>query len=122
MTRIKLVVPIGVVLGFDTTRKFEFFEEVFPGGWLCDDVVHLVAVNIGEAESAALEFVAELGMVDAHLVKDSGLEIVNVDGILVVVVFVGVDRRAVGADDFGTVFVSMTDGDTTLDAAAGHPH
>ena len=85
-------------------------------------MVHLVAVNIGEAESAALEFIAELGMVDAHLVKDGGLEIVNMDGILVVVVFVGVDGRTVGADDFGAVFVSVTDGDAALDAAAGHPH
>ena len=63
-------------------------------------MVDFVAVDIGEAESAALEFVAELGMVDAHLVKDGGLEIVNVDGILVVVVFVCVDGRAVRPDNF----------------------
>lgn len=85
-------------------------------------MVDLLAVDIGESESAALEFIAELGMVDAHLVKDGGLEIVNMDGILVVVVFVGVHGRAVGADNFGAVFVSVTDGDATLDAAAGHPH
>ena len=59
-----------------------------------------MAVDICESESSALEFVAEFGMVDAHLVKDGGLEIVNMDGILVVVVFVGVDWRAVGPDNF----------------------
>ena len=85
-------------------------------------MVDFLAVDIGESESAALEFIAELGMVDAHLVKDGGLKIVNMDGILVVMVFVGVYGRAVGADNFGAVFVSVTDGDATLDAAAGHPH
>ena len=32
MTRIKLVVPIGVVLDFNTISIFEFSMEVFPGG------------------------------------------------------------------------------------------
>lgn len=80
------------------------------------------AVDISEAEASALELVAELGVVDSKLVENGGLQVVHMDGILVVVMLVGVDRIAVGVDDFGAVFVSVADGDSSLDTASGHPH
>ena len=66
---------------------------------LREDMVDLVAVDVGETEAAALELIAELGVVDAHEVEDGGLEVVDVSGVLVVVMLVGIDRRSVGAND-----------------------
>ena len=49
---------------------------------LGEDVVDDVAVDVGEAVLAALEFVGEGGVVDAELVEDGGLEVVDVDAVL----------------------------------------
>ena len=40
-----------------------------------------LAVDVGEAVASALEFVGELFVVEAHLVEDGGMEIVDVDGV-----------------------------------------
>jgi len=40
------------------------------------------AVDIGEAEIAALEGVRKPGVVDSHQVQDGGMQIVHVNGIL----------------------------------------
>lgn len=81
-----------------------------------------VAVDVGEAEAAALELVAELGVVDAQLMENGRLEVVHVDGILVIVMLVGVDFVAIGIDNLGPVFVGVADGEASFDAATGHPH
>lgn len=54
--------------------------------------------------------------------EDGGLEVVNVDRILVVVMLVGVHLVAIGIDNFRAVFVGVADGDASFDASAGHPH
>ncbi len=81
-----------------------------------------IAVDVGEAEAATLELVAELGVVDPQLMEDGGLQVVNVDGVLVIVMFVGMHFVAIGIDNLGAIFVGVPDGDASLDAATGHPH
>lgn len=64
------------------------------------------AVDIGEAEVAALEAVSELFVVDAELVEQGGVEIVYVNFV-----------------DLGVVaeFIGFAVGNAGFDAAAGHP-
>ena len=71
------------------------------------DVLHHMPVDVGEAEVAAGVAVGELLMVQAEDVEDGGVEVVDVDFVLLgeVAVVVG-----------GAV------GDAALHAAAGHPH
>ena len=49
---------------------------------LCDDVVNDVTVDVGQAEIAALVWVGEAFVVDAHEVEEGGMEVVNVDRVL----------------------------------------
>src|SRR5438128_2124206 len=62
--------------------------------------------HVCESEISALEAVGESRVVDAHEMKDGGVEVVDVDGI--------------GGDVVGVV-VGFTDQDAALDAAAGEP-
>ncbi len=64
-------------------------------------------MHIGEAVVAALELEGELFVVDAELVEDGGVEVVDADGIL---------------GDVVGVVVGLADGLSRLDAAAGEPH
>src|SRR4051812_20973020 len=71
-----------------------------------EDVCHHAAVHVGEAEIAALEAVGEPLVVEAELVEERGVEIVDVDGV-----FDGVEAEVVGA----------AVAQAGLDAAAGEP-
>ncbi len=53
-----------------------------PYNSLCQDSLHHLAVDVGEAVVAALEAVGELLVVEAEEVEDGGLEVVDVDGVL----------------------------------------
>ena len=88
----------------------------------CEDVFHDFSVHVGESETSALELVAQDFVIDSELIENGGLKVVHVDGILMVVMFAGVDRVAIGIDDFGAVFVGVAHGDSALDTTACHPH
>jgi hypothetical protein len=62
--------------------------------------------NIGEAELPTLEEVSQFFMVDAHLIKDGGVQIV--------------DRTWI-ANHVVSEIVGLPDHGTGLDASAGHP-
>ena len=79
-------------------------------------------MDVGKAEAAALELVAEFGVIDSQLVENGRLKIVNVDGVLVEVMLVSVHFIAIGIDNLRAVFIGVADGDATLDASASHPH
>ena len=64
-------------------------------------------MHIGQAEVAALEFVGQLLVVDAHAVQDGGVEVVDVDGVF---------------GDVVAEVVGLAVGQAALDPAAGHPH
>lgn len=64
-------------------------------------------MDVGEAVVAALELEGELFVIDAEEVKEGGVEIVHVDGIL---------------GDIVRVVVGFADGLAGLEAAAGKPH
>src|SRR5262249_30961677 len=68
---------------------------------------HHIAVHIRQPEVAALVAEDEAGVVDPQAVEDSGVEIVDVDGI---------------TDDVVAVIVGFAVADAGLDAAAGKPH
>ena len=53
-----------------------------------------VAVDVGQAEVAALEAVGQLGVVEAQQVQDRGLQVVDVDAVLD-----GVEAELVGLAD-----------------------
>src|SRR5262245_36622767 len=74
---------------------------------LCQDAFHYVAVDVGEPVVAAGVAVGEALVIDAHQMKDGGVQVVNVD-----LVANGVPAKLV----CGAV------GDAALDAAAGQPH
>ena len=63
-------------------------------------------MHVGQAEVAALEFVGQAFVVDAHLVQDRRLQVVDVDGV-----FHGVHAE----------FVALAVSEAGLHAAAGHP-
>jgi len=65
-----------------------------------------VAVDVGEAEIAALEPVGESLVVDAEEVEDGGLEVVHVDGV---------------TDDVHAEVIGFSEGEAGSDAASGHP-
>ena len=69
---------------------------------VCDDL----AMHVGQAVVAALEFERELFVVDAELMQDRRVQVVDVDRI---------------ADDVVAVVVGFAVGDARPDAAAGHP-
>jgi len=74
---------------------------------LCQNALHHVAGDVGEAEIAPLVLASQARMVDTQEVKHRGVSIVNADGVLhrVVVEVVGFAVR-----------------DARLDAAASHPY
>src|SRR5437868_1158711 len=74
---------------------------------LRQDVLHNLAVHVGQAEMAALELVGQLEMVDAQAAKNRGLKVMHMDGI---------------GDHVVAVIVRLAIGETLLHAAAGHPH
>ena len=74
---------------------------------LCQNVLHHVAVNVGQAVVAALEAERQPGVIDAQLVQDRRLQVVNVNRIL---------------DHVVTDLVGLAVNEAGLDAAAGEPH
>src|SRR5262249_10266465 len=62
-----------------------------PSGFSRQDLLHDLAVDIGQAEIAALEFEGQFQMVDAHQVQHRRVQVVNVHDVLggVVAEFVG---------------------------------
>ena len=64
-------------------------------------------MDVGEAEVAAAVAVGEAGVVEAHLVQDGGVQVVDVDAV-----FDGDEAEVVG----GAV------GQAAAEAAAGEPH
>ena len=80
-----------------------------------------MSVDVGEAVLAALEFIGELGVVDAELVKESRVKVVDVDGLLVVFGGVGFDGCAVLVDEGVAEVIGLSEGGAWLDAAAGSP-
>jgi len=65
-----------------------------------------LAVEVGEAEIAALEAVGQLGVVEAQEVHERRVQVVDVNLVL---------------DHTEAQVVALTLGDSGLDAAAGHP-
>ena len=74
---------------------------------LREDGLDAFAGDVGEAEIAAFESVDEAFVVEAEEVEDSGLDVVDVDGVF---------------GDLHAEFVGGAVGDAGFDAAAGHPH
>ena len=79
-------------------------------------------MDVCQSEAAALEGVGEFGVVDAQLVEDGGVEVVDVDGFWSFAVFVGLnDWVAVFVENVVAVVVGFAVGDAGFDAASGHP-
>src|SRR6202035_4565828 len=72
-----------------------------------DDVVDHVASDVGEAEVAAAGAEGQFGVVDAHQIEDSCVDIVDMCRFV---------------DDLPAEVVGGAVGDAALDAAAGQPH
>ncbi len=80
-----------------------------------------MAVDVGEAVLAALEFVGELGMIDTELVEKGGVEVVDVHGFLVVLGGVGVDGGPVFIDDVVTEVIGLAEGHAGFDTTTCGP-
>ena len=52
---------------------------IYPARYLSHDIVDDAAVNIGQAKITPLESIRQFFMVDAKLMKQCRMEIVNVD-------------------------------------------
>ena len=76
-------------------------------GRLREDFLHDVAVDVGEAKVPTLEAGGELGVIEAELVKDGGVEVVNVDLVL---------------DGIEAEFIGLAVVDSALNSTACHPH
>ena len=80
-----------------------------------------VAVDVRKAEAAALGGGGEAGVIDAELVQDGGVEVMDVDGTGGEFFLGGIDGLAIGTEDVVAVIVGGSVGHTGLNAAAGHP-
>ena len=80
-----------------------------------------MAVDVCEAEAAALGGGGELGVVDVEVVQDGGVEVVDVDGTGSEFFLGGIDRLAIGTQEVVAVVVGGAVGHVGLDAAGGHP-
>lgn len=65
-----------------------------------------VAVDVGEAEMAALEFIGETEVIDAEAMENGGVEVVDIHGV---------------TGDVVAEVVGFTVGEAGFDAAAGEP-
>ena len=74
---------------------------------LRQQLLYHLPVHIRQPEIAALEAVAEAGVIEAEQVQDGGVQVVDVDFVLG-----GVEAE----------FVGLADGDARFHAAAGQPH
>src|SRR3954452_18617545 len=72
-----------------------------------EDALDELAVDVGEAEVAALVAEGQALVVEAEAVQDGSLEVVDVDFVF---------------DDVEAEVVGRAPGDAGLDAAAGEPH
>ena len=79
-------------------------------------------MNVSEAKVATLIFVTELFVVDAQLMENRRLNVMNVNGIFMVMMFGGMNRVAIRIDNLRSVFVCVTNGDSPFDSSTGHPH
>ena len=80
-----------------------------------------MSVDVGEAVLAALELVGEFGVVDAELVKEGGMEVVDVDRFLVVLGGVGFDGGSVLVDEVVAEVIGLAEGGSWPDASSGSP-
>ena len=70
-------------------------------------VFHHFALDIGQAEIAALETVGQFRVIESEQMQQRRVQIVHVDLVL---------------HDVETEFVGFAESDARFDAAAGHPH
>lgn len=116
--------------GGDESKEEEetFSHEVIAGVEGCCNGARLrknvfddVSVHIGEPVLAALEFVGELGVINAELVEEGGVEVVDVDGLLVMPGGVGFNGYSVFIDEVVAEVIGLAEGGAWLDTAAGGP-
>ena len=74
---------------------------------LAQDAFDDVPADVGEAEPAALVFVNELLVVDAHEVHERGLKVVHMNGVF---------------DDVVAEVVGLAIAESGFYACSGHPH
>jgi hypothetical protein len=91
-------------MAFPAARK----RLALPAGHgLCQQWLDKQAVHVGEAETAALKFVSQLGVVETEQVQNGGVEIVNMNTI---------------PDHVEAQIVGLSHHQAGFDAAAGQPH
>ena len=81
-------------------------EEELRSG-LRQQFFHDASGHIRQPEIAALEAIGEFGMVDAHKVKNRGVQVVDLNGIF---------------DGIIAEFIGLADRDSGLQAASCNPH
>src|SRR5581483_8795896 len=86
------------------------------------DVINHVAVDIGQAEAAALIQIGQAFVVDAEQMEHRGLEIVDVDGSGSKLAFIRMKHVASGIGDIIAIIVGAPVSDARFDTAAGHPN
>jgi hypothetical protein len=89
-----------------------------------DQVVHNMAVHVGEAEITTLMAVREALVIDAEQMQDRGIEVVDMHGARRPFVFVGLGlhRCAIGVGDVVAVIIGLSVSDACFDAASSHPN
>ena len=91
---------------------------------LSNDVVNYMAVDVGEAEVAALIAVGELAVIDAEKMKDGRIAVVDVHGSRhPFFIFAGLrfEDVAVGIGNVVAVVICSAISDTGFNTATSHP-
>ena len=66
-----------------------------------------IPINIRQPEITALKPIRQFGVIDAHLIEDGGVQVMDLNGIF---------------DHVITQLVGLAKRDTSLDTPAGQPH
>ena len=82
-----------------------------------------MAMDIRQPKVAALVAIGEFAVIDAELMQDGGVEVVDVHGAWRPLVPGGLrlEHVAIGIGNVIAVIISLAVGDARLDAATGHP-
>ena len=110
----KYILPLDSTSLFDRNQKVRLLD-------LFQQILHNVSVDIGQAEIPTLVPIGELCMIDAELVQNGGLKIVNMDGSWGEFFDARIDYLPIGVDDIVAKVIGISVNHAWFYSSTRHP-